>query len=81
MRRLYRVLLGGGLSLVLATAAQAQVAVGIRGGYNNSTLSVEEDGVSAEDFSSRSGFHGGVDLAFRKARNPASTEPLTSRSK
>lgn len=64
MRRLYRVLLGGGLSLVLATAAQAQVAVGIRGGYNNSTLSVEEDGVSAEDFSSRSGFHGGVDLAL-----------------
>jgi hypothetical protein len=64
MRRFIRVLLGGGLSLVLATAAQAQIAVGVRGGYNNTTLSVEEDGVALEDFNSRSGFHGGVDLAL-----------------
>jgi hypothetical protein len=63
MQRLSRVLLGVGLSLVLATAVQAQIALGVRAGYNNSTLSVEEDGVSSEDFNSRSGFHGGVDLA------------------
>lgn len=64
MRRFTSVLLGVSLCLVLATGVQAQAAIGIRAGVNSASLSIEEDGVAVEDFSSRFGFHGGVDLAL-----------------
>jgi hypothetical protein len=53
------------LSLVLATTAQAQFALGLRAGYNSSKVSVTVDGTSDDEgFSSRGGFHAGADLAI-----------------
>jgi hypothetical protein len=64
MRRFTGVALGVALTLVLITSAQAQVAVGVRAGYNNSTLSITPDDPGIPDFKSRSSFHAGADLAF-----------------
>jgi hypothetical protein len=52
------------LGLVLVTSASAQVAVGVRAGYNNSTLSITPEDPDNPDFKSRSGFNAGADLAF-----------------
>jgi hypothetical protein len=64
MRRFVSVVLGASLCVFVATTAQAQIALGIRGGYNSSTATVKVDDVKQEGLTSRSGFHGGVDLAF-----------------
>ena len=65
MRRLTGVMLGSILSLALASTVQAQVALGIRGGYNSSKITVKADGTSIETgLKSLSGFHAGADLAF-----------------
>ena len=64
MRRLTSVILGAILSLALASTAQAQLALGIRAGYNNSSLSVKEGGVSSSAFTRLSGFHAGADLTI-----------------
>ena len=64
MRRFTSVLLGVSLSLVLATAAQAQIALGIRGGYNSSSVTLKFDDVKQEGLKSRSGFHAGADVSF-----------------
>jgi len=65
MRRLTSVILGAILSLGLASTAQAQLALGIRGGYNSSKISVTVDGESVDDgFKSRGGFHAGADLTI-----------------
>jgi hypothetical protein len=62
-------MLGASLSLALASTAQAQIALGIRAGYNNSKISVSEGGVPASGFTRLSGFHGGVDLTIGLATN------------
>ena len=64
MRRFVSVVLGASLCVFVATTAQAQIALGIRGGYNSSSVTIKENDVKIEGFKSRSGFHGGVDLAF-----------------
>jgi len=65
MRRLTSVILGAILILALASNAQAQMALGIRGGYNSSSISVTVDGQSVDDgFKSRGGFHAGADLTI-----------------
>ena len=65
MRRLTSVILGATLSLALASTAQAQLAIGLRAGYNSSKISVTEDGTSVDEgFKSRGGFHAGADLAI-----------------
>ena len=66
MQRLTSVILGAILSLALASTVQAQMALGIRGGYNSSKISVTVDGQSVDDegLSSRGGFHAGADLTI-----------------
>jgi hypothetical protein len=64
MGRFTGVLLGACLSLFIVATAQAQVALGVRGGYSNSDLSVTVDGQSAQDLNTRNGLHGGVDVSF-----------------
>lgn len=65
MRRLTGVILGAILILALASTAQAQIALGIRGGYNSSKISVSVDGTSIDEgFGSLSGFHAGADLTI-----------------
>ena len=65
MRRLTSIILGATLSLALASTAQAQLAIGLRAGYNSSKISVTEDGTSLDEgFKSRGGFHAGADLAI-----------------
>ncbi len=65
MRRLTGVMLGAILSLVLASTAQAQIALGIRGGVNSSNITVKADGTSIDTgLKSLIGFHAGADLAI-----------------
>ena len=65
MRRLISLMLGAILSLALASTAQAQIALGIRGGYNSSKITVEEGGTSVDEgFKSRGAFHAGADLTI-----------------
>ena len=64
MRRLTSVVLGTVLSLILVTGAQAQIAIGVRAGYNNSKLSITPEDPDVPDFTSRGGFHAGADLAI-----------------
>jgi len=64
MKRRSAVVLGAILSLAVTSTAQAQVAVGLRAGYNSAKLYVVEDEVDVSDISARSGFHAGADLAF-----------------
>jgi len=65
MRRLTSVILGAILSLALASTAQAQLALGIRAGYNSSKISVTEDGTTVDEgLTSLGGFHAGADLAI-----------------
>ena len=65
MRRLTGVMLGAILSLALASTAQAQIALGIKGGYNSSKITAKQDGTSIDEgLKSRSGFHAGADLAI-----------------
>jgi hypothetical protein len=56
--------LGTALSLILVTGAQAQIALGVRAGYNNAKLTFTPPDPELPDFKARSGFHAGADLAF-----------------
>ena len=69
MRRLTSLMLGAILSLALASTAQAQLALGIRAGYNNSGLIVNQGGASVSQFNKLSGFHAGADLTIGVASN------------
>ncbi len=64
MRRLASAALAGALSLALVATVQAQIAVGVRAGYNNSRLSISPEDTDDPDFKSRGAFHFGADLAF-----------------
>jgi len=65
MRRLTGVLLGAILSLALVSTAQAQIALGIKGGVNSSKITVNVDGTSVDTgLKSLIGFNAGADLAF-----------------
>ena len=64
MRRFTGVVLGVALTMVLITGAQAQIAIGVRAGYNNAKLTFTPPDPELPDFKSRSGFHAGADLAI-----------------
>jgi hypothetical protein len=69
MRRLTSVILGAILSLALASTAQAQLALGIRAGWNSSGMIVNEGGASVSQFDRLNGFHAGADLTIGVASN------------
>ena len=62
------ILLAAILSLALTSTTQAQLAVGLRAGYNSSKLYIVEDNVDVTGISSRSGFHAGIDAAYTLSR-------------
>ncbi|UCG89229.1 MAG: PorT family protein [Gemmatimonadota bacterium] len=64
MRRFASVMLGVSMGLVLATAAHAQAAIGVRGGFNSSSVTIKVNDVKVEGLGSRSGFHAGAEAAF-----------------